>query len=63
MAGISASSMMRLVVSRSPSRRMRSTTKAASVTISSTLPSSEVWSWKKPSSIARLDPRVTDPAA
>ena len=62
-AGTSASSMIRLVVSRSPSRRMRSTTKADSVSTSSTLPSSEVCSWKKPRSMARLEPRVTEPAA
>ena len=46
-AGNSASSMILLVVSRSPSRRMRSTTKADSVTMSRILPSSEVWISKK----------------
>ena len=57
-AGISASSMMRLVVSRSVRRRMRSTTNADSARTSSTLPSSDGWKRKKGSSIARREPRA-----
>jgi hypothetical protein len=45
-AGITASSTMRLVVSRSVRRLMRSTMKADSATIRSTFPSSDGWKLK-----------------
>ena len=50
--------MIRAVVSR-PMRRMRSTRKADSATISSTLPSSDGWKLKNGSSIHARVPRVT----
>ena len=55
--------MIRLVVSRSPSRRMRSTTKADSESTSNSLPSSDAWKLMKPNSIARFDPRAENPSA
>ena len=60
-AGTSASRTMIAVVSRSRSRRERSTTKPASATTSSTLPSSDGWIWKNGRSIARREPRATEP--
>jgi hypothetical protein len=51
------------VVARSRSARTRSTTKPASATTSSTLPSSENWTSKNGSSIARRDPRVSEPSS
>ena len=60
-AGSSASSMMRLVVSRAESFLDRSTMNAAKAMISSTLPNSDGWKVKKGSSIQRRDPRVAPP--
>jgi hypothetical protein len=61
MAGNTASRMMRLVVSRSLMRRIRSTMKPASASTSSSLPSSDDWKLKKPMSIERFDPRAVAP--
>jgi hypothetical protein len=61
-AGISASSITRAVVSRSCSRRTRSTMNADSARTSRTLPSSDAWNEKNGSWIARREPRATDPS-
>ena len=62
-AGKMAMSTARLVVSRSPRRRTRSTRKADSDRISSSLPTSEAWKLKKPSSIERCEPRAVAPSS
>ena len=62
-AGTIATSTTRAVVSRSPSRRARSTMKAARATASSTLPSSDAWISKNGVWIARREPRVVPPKA
>ena len=62
-AGTSAASITRAVVSRSRRRRARSTTNADSARISSTLPSSEPWNEKNGRLIARWEPLVEWPAA
>ena len=61
-AGISAASITRAVVSRSRSARERSTSRAARATISSTLPSSEAWKEKNGKLIARCAPLLACPA-
>jgi hypothetical protein len=62
-AGMSVSSITLTVVSRPLSDRERSTTNADNATSSRILPSSEAWKEKKPTSIARRDPRATVPSA
>ena len=62
MAGITASRTIRLVVSRSFSRLIRSTMKPASDTTRSTLPSSDGWKLRNGSEIARFDPRADTPS-
>ena len=62
-AGTRPASITRAVVSRSPTRRMRSTMKADSARMIRTLPSSEAWKVKNDRSIARREPRATDPSA
>ncbi len=54
---------MRAVVSRSPRRRLRSTTNAASTTTMRIFPSSEAWKEKKGSWMARREPRAIEPRA
>ena len=58
MAGNSASSIIRAVVSRPMPRAMRSTRNAERATTSSSLPSSDGWRLKNGSGIQRLEPRV-----
>jgi hypothetical protein len=60
---MSVRSMTRTLVSRLCSARGRSTTNAANAITSRTLPSSEAWKEKKPTSIARREPRATEPSA
>ena len=62
-AGISAPSITRAVVSRSRRRLPRSTTYADSAMISSTLPSSEAWKEKNGRLIARCAPWAERPSA
>ena len=62
-AGTSANNMTRAVVSRSRSRRSRSTTKADRARIKSSLPSSAGWNEKKGRLSARLEPRAAVPRA
>ena len=61
-AGISASSITRLVVSRSCRRLIRSITNADRARIRSTFPSSEGWKRKNGSSIQRREPRAAAPS-
>ena len=56
-------STARLVVSRSPRRRTRSTRNADSDRISRIFPTSEAWKLKKPSSIERCEPRAVAPSS
>ncbi len=60
-AGTSAAIITRAVVSRSRRRRERSTTKADSARIRSTLPSSEAWKEKNEKLIARVEPCAACP--
>ena len=62
-AGTSAPSITRAVVSRSRRRRTRSTTNEASASTSSTLPSSDAWKEKKGRLIARCAPCAAWPSA
>ena len=62
-AGTSAASITRTVVSRSRSRRDRSTTNADSERIKNTLPSSDAWKEKNGRAIARWAPCALWPAA
>ena len=63
MAGTSAINIARAVVSRSRSRRTRSTTNADSASTSRSLPSSDGWNESRNRSNERRDPRAVVPAA